>query len=121
MSVRVWPAHDPGRSAATATAGNAAAAPAAAPMRRGLRPVAPIRAVYHAFKRGAGLRDEDVLELMAKGRRPITRSRLRNVQSRPSDRGQPNSVAELLVLINASADEQVQMDAEAAAAGDRAS
>ena len=41
------------------------------------------------------------------------------MQSRPSDRGQPISVAELLVLINAWADEQVQMDAEAAA-GDRA-
>ncbi len=42
------------------------------------------------------------------------------MQSRPSDRGQPISVAGLLVLINARADEQVQMDAEAAAAGDRA-
>jgi hypothetical protein len=54
-----------------------------------------------------------VLKLTAKGGRPITQSRLRDMQSRPSDRGQPISVAELLVLINASADEQVQMDAEA--------
>lgn len=81
---------------------------------------APIRALYHAFKRGAGPGGEDVLELMAKGGRPITRSRLRNMQSRPSDGGQPISVAELLVLINASANEQVQMDAEEAAAGDPA-
>lgn len=64
-----------------------------------------IRRSFLAFKSGAGLKSDDVRELLAQEGVEVSNNRLREMR-RASDRGQPITARELYHLISAWAREQ---------------